>query len=61
MTDANDGLGQCIDSLESLGAALSLPMPAQFHVDMLKSAIPALTQQFKEAFVKCFDENPWEV
>lgn len=61
MTEAaKNRLGECIDSLDSLYHALALPMPATFHLDMLKAAIPKLVEQMQDAYVKSFGEDPWE-
>jgi hypothetical protein len=61
MTEAaKNRLGECIDSLDSLYHALALPVPATFHLEMLKGAIPKLVEQMQGAYVESFGENPWE-
>lgn len=61
MTEAaKNRLGECIDSLDSLYHALALPMPATFHLEMLKGAIPKLVEQMQSAYVESFGENPWK-
>jgi hypothetical protein len=59
MTDAMEALGSEIDRLDSLAHALQLPMPAQFHVDQLKTALPERVTALKAAFVQVAGENPW--
>ena len=56
----SDSLGRDIDTLDNLAHALLLPMPADFHVRQLKSALPELVAEMKKHFAEVFDENPWE-
>ena len=55
-----DALGQDIDSLDNLAHALLLPMPADFHVKQLKSALPELVEKLKNHFADAFGWDPWE-
>lgn len=59
MNDANEELGQAIDTVDNLAHALLLGMPAQFHVDQLKVDLPEVVQRLKLAFAKVTGENPW--
>ena len=52
-------LADCIESLENLNGALQLPMPAAFHVERFKEALPDLIAEFKAAYSKELGENPW--
>ena len=53
-------LGLLIDSLENFTYSLNLPMPADFHVKQLKTALPDLVKDFKKLFVSLSGENPWQ-
>lgn len=59
MTDEMDELGQAIDRVDNLSHALMLPMPASFHVEQIKSILPEVIAELKDAFVKVTGENPW--
>lgn len=60
MADANEKLGQAIDTVDNLAHALLLGMSAQFHVDQLKVALPEVVELLKKGFVAVTGENPWE-
>jgi hypothetical protein len=60
MNDNYEELGMLIDDIESLSFALQLNMPAEFHVQQLKKALPEKVQKMKDVFVKITGENPWE-
>lgn len=44
----------------ALTHSLNLPMPADFHVNMIKSIIPEIVKELKGAFELATGENPWE-
>lgn len=59
--EANEELGQCIDTLDNLAHALALPMPPAFHVEQMKSVLPELVGQMKAAYSKVAGSNPREI
>lgn len=60
MTTKTDGLAELIDSLDSVAHALKLPMPAQMHLDILRTVLPEKVAALKAAFVALTSDNPWE-
>lgn len=60
MEEKFEKLGQLIDSLENLSCGLNIPMPAEFHVNQLKTILPEKVEEFKKVFVEIVGENPWE-
>ena len=53
-------LGQLIDSFDSLASGLEIPMPADFHIERLKTILPEKVKELKELFIKITGENPWD-
>ena len=60
MNNDQEVLGQAIDKLDSLAAALTLPLPADMHVQQLKRALPEIVRELKSEFAAVTGENPWE-
>ena len=60
MDVAQEALGQAIDRVENLAAALTLPMSDSFHVQQLKTILPEVIFELKTGFVAVTGENPWE-
>jgi len=60
MNENYEKLGTLIDDIESLSFALQLNMPAEFHVQQMKEALPEKVQKLKDVYVKIIGENPWE-
>lgn len=59
MSEAMEQLGEASDSLDSLIAAMQLPMPAKFHLDMLKATLPKIVEQMRAVYVAETGINPW--
>lgn len=53
-------LGLAIDRLENMAAALTLPLPAEMHVDQFRKTLPEIIKELKEGFIEATGENPWE-
>lgn len=60
MEEQFEKLGQLIDEIESVSAALSLPVPPAMHVQQLRSILPKKVIALKECYVEITGENPWE-
>lgn len=59
MSDPQERLAVLIDELDSLCAALGLPIPDAMHVQALRDSLPANVQALKAVFVEVTGENPW--
>jgi hypothetical protein len=57
--EAKEKLGQAIDRVDNLASALEIPMPANFHVESLKTLLPETVKELKEAYAEVTGENPW--
>ena len=60
MSDAQEKLGEQIDRIDNLRAALDLPMPPAFHVEQMKESLTDLSVEIKKAFTELTGENPWK-
>ena len=60
MSDAQEKLGEQIDRIDNLRAALDLPMPPAFHVEQMKELLTDLSVEIKKAFTELTGENPWK-
>ena len=59
--DAFEELGQCIDTLENLIAAMTIPLPADLHVESLKDTLPELKERIKQAYFGLGGEDVWSI
>lgn len=55
-----DTLGQAIDRVDHLANALKMRLAPESHVRNLRAALPEAVQQLKDAYVRLFQQNPWE-
>lgn len=60
MNDNLEIIGQEVDRIDNLISALSIPMPAEMHIEQLKSILPEISAKIKEALFAETGENPWE-
>ena len=60
MDEKYEPLGQTIDRVNNILHALVIPMPAEFHLNMLKELLPEIVDELRAGFVKATGENPWE-
>ncbi len=60
MEEKFETLGQIIDSIDSLTCGLSIPMPAEIHLQALRSSLPEKVEELKKAFIEITGENPWD-
>lgn len=58
-TDALDKVAVEVDGLESLLTALSMPLPAQIHVDCLRATLPHIVKNVRLAVISG-GVNPWD-
>lgn len=59
MNDAQEKLGVLIDEIDSLCAALGMPVPDAMHVQVLRASLPLKVKAIKAAFIEVTGENPW--
>lgn len=52
-------LGEAVDRLSNLIAALSIPMPMHLHVAAMKESLPSLRDALRGVYVSESGENPW--
>lgn len=53
-------LGQLKDEIDNLTAALSLPMPDNFHIKQLKFALPELAGKIKNIYINEGGTDEWQ-
>lgn len=59
MEDKHEKLGQAIDRVENIIAALKLPLTPSLHLQGVRESLPSILKQLKEGFVESTGENPW--
>lgn len=57
--ESMEKLGAAADELGNLLGAMALPMPAQFHLDQLKRALPGIRDTMRAIYVAQVGEDPW--
>lgn len=57
---ASEEFGDIIDRIDNLLGALELPMPAEFHVNQIKSELGEMSEDLKRIYIEEEGENPWE-
>lgn len=60
MKEQVEKIGEIADQIDNLMGAMKIPMPPNFHLEQLKSALPEISGKLKEIYVKSLGENPWE-
>lgn len=60
MNEAFEKLGILIDEVDNLAHALQIPLPANMHIESLKSLLPEKVGKLKQLFIEITGENPWE-
>jgi hypothetical protein len=55
--EAMEKLGMAADELDNLLGAMALPMPAQFHLDQIKRALPGIRDTM--VYVAQVGDDPW--
>ena len=58
--EALEELGQCVDTIDSLAAAMAMPIPADMHLKALRGSLPGLKQRIKQAYLALGGEDVWE-
>ena len=61
MTNSQEDIGISSDELESLHAAMSIPMPADFHLEQLQILLPKKIKALREALIAASGEDPWNI
>jgi hypothetical protein len=57
--DSTVALGEAADTLDNLCHATMLPMPAAFHLEQLKAALPEVVKRLRAVYVAETGEDPW--
>ncbi len=52
-------LGGVIDSMDSYVAATTLPMKAEFHLDMMKNGMKNLSEELKKIYQTISGDEVW--
>jgi hypothetical protein len=52
-------VGEIIDTVDNLTAALNMELPDKHHVKGIKSALPILNERLKESYFELGGENVW--
>ena len=55
-----DKLGDVIETLSNLNAALQLSLRAETHTTALKGTLPSIEKRLKEIYMALAGDNPWE-
>lgn len=56
----SERLGRLADTIENIIAALTIPMPDEFHLRQVKSFLPDWAKELKEIHTDETGENPWQ-
>ena len=60
--EQKEAIGQCVEQIDAYGAALQIPMPAEFHMNQLKEALPEAVMGLKlalsDAGFDFWDDHP---
>ena len=56
----SEQIGRLADKVDSLIHAAQLPLPAQFHLDQLRAALPEIRETLRLIYIAQTGENPWE-
>ncbi|WP_140221232.1 hypothetical protein [Pseudomonas oryzihabitans] len=52
-------LGDQIERLLNLAAALEMPLPDHLHVDQLRKSLPEITADLRKVYADLAGEDPW--
>lgn len=52
-------LGTAADRIDSLLGAMSLPLPAQMHLEQLKLVLPEIRDQLRQVYKLETGDDPW--
>jgi hypothetical protein len=62
MDDSNEAMERiaaAVDTLDNLISAMSMPLSAEMHMNALKSALPRLRSELKEAYLQAGGPDVW--
>lgn len=59
-SDVYEEIGQEIDKIDNILAAMELPMSAEFHLEQLKKQLPEISKNLKGLYVELTDNSPWD-
>ena len=55
-----DEIAEVIETLENYTAAMTLPVPAEIHMNALREGIPELRDRLKLAYLELGGEDHWK-
>jgi hypothetical protein len=59
--EAVESFGKTIDRIDNLLGALEIPgIPVNTHLGCLRTSLPEISSQLKDAYTIIVGENPWE-
>jgi len=56
---ALEELGQCVDTVSNLMAALTMPLDPSLHIQGIKGSLPDLKDKIKAAYLSLGGEDVW--
>lgn len=57
--ESMEKLGMLSDRIDNLLGAMKLALPAQFHLDRLKAALPEIRDGMREVYKLETGDDPW--
>ena len=57
--DHENKLGELKDKVDNLLGSLELPMPADFHVKMMKEQLKDISQEIRDIYIEIVGHDPW--
>lgn len=58
--ESMEAVGTAADDIDNLLAAMSLPLPAQLHLDALKASLPEIRDRLRLVYKTEVGDDPWE-
>ena len=55
-----DDFAESLETIENLCAAMTLPMPAQIHLDAFRESLPELHARLKSIYIDLGGEDHWK-
>lgn len=55
-----DKLGRCVDTVDNLISAMTIPMPAGMHIEAMKESLPTLRNRLKDLYFEMGGTDVWK-